>query len=178
MRTLESLNYFNDRRVIAGLNSRVIISAVARRSVVIINPNAITHVERSEWPTALKEALEYALERSEESRFDHSDLPDISLSLPCENALCPTCDGEGKVVNPSIDAGGIDFDGDDDFAAAYFNGAYDMRCPDCKGEKVVGQVKRQSLDVKQKALVTFLDNAQAHNEREAYERANELAWGY
>jgi hypothetical protein len=55
-------------------------------------------------------------------------------------AVCPTCEGEGKHVNPSIDSHGIsreEFDEDPDFEEAYFSGAYDVTCVECKGQRVV-----------------------------------------
>lgn len=55
-------------------------------------------------------------------------------------AVCPTCEGAGKHVNPSIDAHGIgadEFNEDPDFADAYFSGAYDVACVECKGLRVV-----------------------------------------
>ena len=50
--------------------------------------------------------------------------------------VCGTCDGRGKVVNPSIDAHGItadEFYDDPDFAEDYHRGVYDIPCPECHG---------------------------------------------
>lgn len=52
--------------------------------------------------------------------------------------ICPTCRGNGTIVNPSIDGNGLsreDFDEDPDFEEAYFRGDYDISCPDCEGGK-------------------------------------------
>ncbi len=60
--------------------------------------------------------------------------------LSAEYTVCPTCKGQGKVVNPSIDEHGItqeDFDQDPDFREEYCRGAYDIRCPQCSGNNVV-----------------------------------------
>lgn len=54
--------------------------------------------------------------------------------------ICPTCQGRGSHVNPSIDAHGIsgeEMSEDPDFAEAYFNGAFDVTCAECHGESVV-----------------------------------------
>lgn len=70
--------------------------------------------------------------------------------------VCPTCDGRGSHVNPSIDASGIsseDFRDDPDFYDDYFGyngdedddgepirqarGMYDVDCYECEGRRVV-----------------------------------------
>lgn len=65
---------------------------------------------------------------------------DIEEPLPTKWGVCPVCDGEGKHVNPSIDAGGIsaeDFYSDPDFAESYMDGTYDVTCNRCEGKRVV-----------------------------------------
>ncbi len=50
--------------------------------------------------------------------------------------ICSMCEGEGKYVNPSIDAGGLsaeDFAEDPDFMEDYFSGVFDVRCSECRG---------------------------------------------
>lgn len=70
----------------------------------------------------------------------HGDLPS---EFPLQSAgftVCPTCDGHGKHVSPSVDANGIgqdEFDDDPDFAEAYFGGRYDVPCYQCSGQRVV-----------------------------------------
>jgi hypothetical protein len=54
--------------------------------------------------------------------------------------VCPVCEGEGKTVNPSIDAHGLtreDFAEDPDFAESYWRGDYDIQCRACNGQRVV-----------------------------------------
>ena len=54
--------------------------------------------------------------------------------------VCPTCKGNGKHVNPSIDASGLtseDFNDDPDFAEDYRSGMYDVTCYECHGKRVV-----------------------------------------
>lgn len=62
------------------------------------------------------------------------------MSTPEKFCVCTLCKGEGTVVDPNIDAHGLsreDFDEDPDFAEEYMNGAYDIQCPRCKGQRVL-----------------------------------------
>lgn len=59
--------------------------------------------------------------------------------------ICPACRGEGKGVNPSIDAHGLtaeDFADDPDFADDYCGGTYDVCCAACDGS---GKVRHSHL---------------------------------
>ena len=63
-----------------------------------------------------------------------------NVTIPVQWAVCPTCDGAGAHVNPSIDAGGIspeEFANDPDFEEAYRSGRYDVPCYECGGRRVV-----------------------------------------
>lgn len=63
-----------------------------------------------------------------------------SLSGPCKYEVCPTCHGNGKHVNPSIDAHGLSreaFAEDPRFELDYFSGTYDVTCYGCGGKRVV-----------------------------------------
>jgi len=63
--------------------------------------------------------------------------------LPKRKIVCPTCNGTGKHVNPSIDSHGLsasDFHEDPDFAESYFSGTYDVTCYECGGDNVVDEV--------------------------------------
>jgi hypothetical protein len=66
---------------------------------------------------------------------------DGKMEVPCTREVCPLCDGRGRVVNPSIDAGGITESDwsrwDQDERESYWSGAYDMTCPRCLGRNVV-----------------------------------------
>ena len=65
------------------------------------------------------------------------------MSTRKEIIVCPRCGGRGVITNPSIypEGGGftqsewaeLDYDSQD----MYMDGAYDVRCPDCKGRNVV-----------------------------------------
>ncbi len=65
------------------------------------------------------------------------------MSIRKEMIVCPRCAGRGVITNPSIypDGGGftqsewaeLDYDSQD----MYMDGAYDVRCTECKGRNVV-----------------------------------------
>ena len=60
--------------------------------------------------------------------------------FPAEFAVCPTCDGRGKYVNPNIDRRGLiaeDFERDPGFVEQYVAGLYDTICRSCKGRRVI-----------------------------------------
>jgi len=62
--------------------------------------------------------------------------------------VCPTCEGEGKTVNPNIDAHGLsaeDFREDPDFAEDYLSGLYDVTCRACHGKRVVTKARLREL---------------------------------
>lgn len=66
------------------------------------------------------------------------DETDKEVSFKFE--VCPTCNGRGSHVNPSIDCGGItqeDFNNDPSFASDYMDGVYHVPCYQCKGKNVV-----------------------------------------
>lgn len=62
--------------------------------------------------------------------------------------VCPGCGGEGKTVNPNVDAHGLsadDFRDDPDFAADYFSGLYDVACGACGGLRVITPQRQKEL---------------------------------
>lgn len=66
--------------------------------------------------------------------------------LPTKFKVCPTCEGRGTHVNPSIDCDGLtadDFDSDPDFRSHYLGGVYDVQCYGCKGLRVVEMVDEE-----------------------------------
>ena len=72
----------------------------------------------------------------------------VGVELPKKKIVCPTCGGEGKHVNPSIDAHGLsreDFDEDPDFARDYMSGVYDVPCYECRGNNVVDVLDEEAL---------------------------------
>ncbi len=52
--------------------------------------------------------------------------------------VCPHCEGEGRVTNPSLSVWtGADIDADPEGFSAMLAGDYDVSCPRCKGQRVV-----------------------------------------
>lgn len=73
--------------------------------------------------------------------------------LPTVWKVCARCHGEGKHVNPSIDGNGItaeEFAEDPDFREEYFAGAYDVKCYECAGKRVVKVVDEEKLTEEQR----------------------------
>jgi excinuclease UvrABC ATPase subunit len=67
------------------------------------------------------------------------DQNDEAILVRLRYEVCPTCDGKGSHVNPSIDAHGIspeEFAEDPDFVESYFRGDYDVPCHLCHGKRV------------------------------------------
>lgn len=78
-----------------------------------------------------------------------SDELERKFELPVAKEVCPICEGEGKIVNRSIDGNGIsadEFYDDPDFAEDYMSGVYDVTCDECNGLRVVDVVDESRLD--------------------------------
>lgn len=77
--------------------------------------------------------------------------------LPMHWKVCGVCGGEGKHVNPAIDAGGLSEEmmQDEEFLDGYASGVYDVPCNRCGGKRVVPGVDWDAL---------------SDDERKAYER--------
>jgi len=74
-----------------------------------------------------------------------------TVSVKVAYVVCDLCIGRGKIVNPSIDAGGLsaqDFEDDPSFKSDYFSGVYDITCPTCSGKRVVYGVVWSSVPKK------------------------------
>lgn len=68
--------------------------------------------------------------------------------LPITKEVCPVCEGEGKIVNRSIDGHGLSYDDfydDPDFADAYMSGVYNVTCDECDGNNVIDVVNESAL---------------------------------
>ena len=100
---------------------------------------------------------------------------ELPAEIPGRFEVCGICDGKGSHVNPSIDAHGLgpdDFAEDPDFADAYFSGAYDQTCNECRGKRVVMVHNLPDDSPALKALHARWDDADAHfAEVEAERRA-------
>ena len=69
-------------------------------------------------------------------------------TLPIRMQVCPTCDGRGTHIRPSIDAAGFDDwdDVDENGESNYFAGAYDITCETCHGNNVVPSICREGAN--------------------------------
>lgn len=119
-------NYYNDPRVRAG-----------RR---------VDHYTTIDAKTMLA-TVEIYDPSPEVAALDPDFIPDehdyCIVTLPVAYSVCPTCEGRGKHVNPSIDCNGLtaeDFAEDPDFAEDYFRGNYDVDCYGCHGQRVVAEI--------------------------------------
>ena len=67
---------------------------------------------------------------------------ELEVTLPTHKVVCSRCRGEGSVDHPAF-SNGVSFEDDDDgeFREAYFNGAYDVVCPECHGLRVADEVE-------------------------------------
>lgn len=88
-----------------------------------------------------------------ETRNYHNDIrtltgPEIPEGFPTCWAICPVCTGDGTVVNPSIDCGGLSSDMQDDpeFMDGYMSGVYDIACNYCGGSGKVKEIDRENAD--------------------------------
>jgi hypothetical protein len=99
--------------------------------------------ERGDWFSSLDEKHNKATV----TLFDGDDEEEVEVPVKLE--VCPTCEGRGKHVNPSIDAGGLsrdDFDEDPDFREEYMSGMYDVSCYECSGKRVVPVIDEDHCD--------------------------------
>lgn len=84
------------------------------------------------------------------------DFDEVEVTLPGKYEVCPRCEGRGSIVNPSVDGNGISpeqFAEDPDFEEAYFAGVYDIKCPECHGQRVVAVPDVRSCTYAQKRLL-------------------------
>lgn len=89
--------------------------------------------------------------------------------LPAVNVVCPTCGGEGTHVNRAIDGHGLsteDFE-DEGFAEAYFSGAYDVQCSECRGARVVRRVDEDRLNRRERAVFALWERVEADRASQA-----------
>lgn len=68
------------------------------------------------------------------------------------NAICPTCDGEGKVEHHAFENGITQSEreemGEDEFRS-YMRGDYDQPCPQCKCSGIVVVPNQDAMSTKQ-----------------------------
>lgn len=91
--------------------------------------------------------------------------------------VCPVCGGNGKTVNPDIDAQGLtheDFAEDPDLAENYWAGNYDITCRGCNGLRVVEPTRLEELatHAEERALA-----ARENGDYESYSVARDWRYG-
>ena len=87
-------------------------------------------------------------------------LPIIEIDgvlIPSTVEVCGSCSGRGTHVNPDIDSDGITADEmselGEDFQESYISGAYDVKCNQCNGNKVIAVVNHEACNIRQLAIV-------------------------
>tara|TARA_Y100000310_G_scaffold73381_2_gene69521 strand:- start:740 stop:1291 length:552 start_codon:yes stop_codon:yes gene_type:complete len=179
---LENFNYYNDPRVINAMaGSSYILGASKSSNQLFIDPSFLEYHDDGEGnhdPKAVINLVDKVALKGE-----YKGKKALIINAPIRNALCPHCEGDGTMVNPNIDCGGLsqeDFDDDPDFEEDYHSGRYDIQCSHCKGEKIVHAVNfdyvNEGSDVD--LILKAVDEAEEDRYADAYERANELKWGY
>lgn len=152
---MENYNYYNDPRVQAGLRGKW-YETFDKRSMTV--------------------DVRLYLEPKDDS--DYSD--EILVTFPVHYEVCDGCEGHGRMVNPSMDAGGIsgeDMYDDPDFAEAYFGGAYDQKCSTCNGEKVIPTISETGLSEELKLRLKQLREQQEDQEASFQEMMAERRMG-
>jgi hypothetical protein len=92
------------------------------------------------------------------------DLAEEWLWVPFRYEVCPTCEGKGKHVNPSIDAHGIsreEFADDPDFEEGYMRGDYDVTCYECGELRVVAVPDWENIPAEVREMIESVDRADA-----------------
>lgn len=179
--SIEASNLFNDHRV-AARDARVWFIGEDNGHVAVKVRTADWHWLNDNGYDP--EEFEGGLKPDEdEDAEDRKYFPFRVVAFPCVQAKCPTCDGKGTHVNPSIDAGGItDFDEwDYDEQDAYMSGVYDVRCYGCNGQKTTPAINVEAMGPEDLKAYTTWREWQDEIEREEAdyraERAAEIRWG-
>ena len=102
--------------------------------------------------------------------LEDDDGEEESVTVALKYEVCPTCEGKGRHVNPSIDCDGLtaeDFAEDPDFREEYMSGRYDVTCYGCKGKRVVLELDRDSVDTTVLARIDAMLDERARYEWES-----------
>lgn len=81
----------------------------------------------------------------ETGEYDENEIvnPEGILSVQGRYCVCPTCQGNGTHFRRDLDENrlidNMREDGDDEGIEAYYNGAFDQICEECRGNRVVAQ---------------------------------------
>jgi hypothetical protein len=139
--SIEDINYYNDSRVRAA-------------------------EEREDQETHLsfdKHTMTFTFVLTKEND-EGDDYVNETWKFPAKFEVCPTCQGKGTHVNPSIDAGGITesewSDWDYEERETYLSGGYDVDCYGCRGQRVVPEIDTSRLTPQQKVGFELLEAQQ------------------
>jgi len=118
------------------------------------------------------------LARINELEVDDKIMEDVLVT--CHFKICPTCDGKGTHVNPSIDSNGItaeewDRDWSYEDRENYVSGFYDVDCYECCGKRVVPVPDE---DINSPDILKAIRSVAYYNYLDACERAVEIKMGY
>jgi len=110
---------------------------------------------------------------------------EVELSLPSKKEVCSRCNGEGKILHPSIGEHAytseeFNDEFDDESREHYFTrgGMYDVECPRCEGHNVMDTIDEDNIpDDMKVAYDEYIDHLNA-NERYEAERPYELMIEY
>jgi len=139
------------------------------------NDHRVRAAERGNWYENIDEKRMIA----EILVWDEDDEEKL-VEVPIKFEVCPTCNGKGTHVNPSIDAGGIcsdEFYDDRDFEEDYMSGAYDVACYECGGKRVIPEIDQQSLTDEQKGAIECLNERLRWDEEDRAIQRAERAMG-
>jgi DnaJ-class molecular chaperone len=123
--------YYNDHRVVAGMRAKeeAKIWSFDQRAMILTATLLIEDEETEE----------------------NAETP---FSFPAKFEVCPTCEGKGSHVDPSIDAHGITQEEFSEWSQEekgdYFSGTYDVPCFECEGERLVAVVDESRLSAEQR----------------------------
>lgn len=81
--------------------------------------------------------------------YDQNDEEvEVEMQVEAKNEVCSRCDGEGKVVNPSIGAISQEqweHEWSPEEQEGYLQGDYDVVCPKCNGNNVVPIIDHEAF---------------------------------
>jgi hypothetical protein len=105
--------------------------------------------------------------------LENEDGDEVEFERAFKWEVCDVCRGRGTHVNPSIDADhGItaeEFADDPQFKEDYFGGVYDQTCNQCRGKRVVPELRDPCPE---------LDDYQRRIYEDRAEREAEMRMGY
>ena len=96
--------------------------------------------------------------------YEDDDGELIIAVVPHRWEVCDVCEGKGTHVNPSIDAGGLsaDMEQDFEFMDDYRSGLYDVVCQTCQGRTTIPVIDESRADPN----VLRLNRAHRQSERD------------